>query len=307
MGSRRFDRADPAADLPGAAQWPNAGQRPDADPDLAPTRASAARQPWPPRALAATAAGPLVAWLSSHLLAPSPIGPLAIGALVAAGVFFLPRIGWLIGAATLAAEAALQHHPAIGLLLLLAALVPVLLMPLSATSWPLAGVALGLAAIGLGGAWPALAGRAGSAWRRAALAATGWIWLLLAGPIAGSSLYVGRVAGVPKAHAWSGSLQAIHDAIWPLLSSGAFLGAVVWALAAAALPWVVRRRVLALDVIRVVGWSALVCITTVAVIHSTHRLSAPSHVVAGAVAGALLALSPWIGQVARLVRESANV
>jgi hypothetical protein len=210
-------------------------------------------------------------------------------------VLLLPRIGWLTVAGALAAAAALSQHPGAGAVILLGALVPVLLLPRAGTDWPVGLVAVGLGAIGLGGAWPALAGRTDGLWRRAAFGATGWIWLLLAGPLASADLHLKRAAGTSAPAGWTGSLQgALHGVIWPVVASGAFLGAVVWALAAVALPWAARGRSLALDAALVVVWSAVVYSATLGVLRGAHELRAPSTAVAGALAGGLVALAPSI-------------
>jgi hypothetical protein len=89
--------------------------------------------------------------------------------------------------------------------------------------------------------------------------------------------------------------ETIHHVLAPLASSGALAGAPVWALAAAVLPYLVRRRSLALDAVRVAGWSAfVVSATELAVRTAGHSssLSAPRTAVIGAVAAAVVGLSP---------------
>ncbi len=310
-------------DTPGvvAGPWPRLAERSagrpsspfeeprggDPDPEATPEATLASPAVWPARAAAAITTTLMTAWLASHFLLGSPVAPAAAGVLAGALVLLAPRIGWLIVVAGLAAGAAAEQHPGGGVVILLAGLVPVLLLPRVGTDWPLGAIAPGLGAIGLGGAWPALAARARSAWRRAALGATGWIWLVLAGPLTGADLYVKRAPGTPSPPVWTGSLQSAgHDVLWPLLSAGAFLGAVVWALAAIVLPWLVRGRLPALDAVRVVLWSAVVCSVTVAVVRSTHVLGTPSTAIVGALAGGLVALAPSIRWVPRPWHDSAS-
>ncbi|MDQ6836421.1 MAG: hypothetical protein M3016_09570, partial [Actinomycetota bacterium] len=190
-------------------------------------------------------------------------------------------------------------------LIVLAALVPCVLVPWRATTWPLAGAAIALGVAGVAGAWPAVAGRAGSAWRRAALGASGWIWLLLAGPLAGHGLYLNWLPGSPTA-AWDGSLSATWTQVLVgLVRSGALAPAVVWAVAAAVLPWIVRGRSLAVDVAAVVVWSATVVSTATAAItlaHGSDGSPTAAGAVLGAVIGAIAALVPawpqlWRGRV----------
>ncbi len=276
--------------------------------DEAPAARALTQPAWPARAAAAAATAMLTAWLAAHLLVPFQFTPAAAGLLAGGLVLALPRAGWLTVAALLACGAALQQHPGGAAVILIGALVPVLLTARTATDWPLAGVAPGLSVIGLGGAWPALAGRARGAWRRAALGATGWIWLVLATPLTGPTPYLHPSPSIPVPQVWTGSLQsALRDVIWPLLSSGVLLGAAVWALAALTLPWAVRRRVLTLDLVRVILWSAVVWLATVAVVRYTHVLGTSAVALIGALAGGSAALAPWIRGAPGLRLESASL
>jgi hypothetical protein len=250
---------------------------------------------WPARGAAGLAAAVTSAWLTAHVLAPSPIAPAAAALIAGALVLTVPRAGWLALTAALTVAAILQHRPGGALAILLAALVPVALLPLAGTTWPLVAAAPGLGAIGLAGAWPALAARAGNVWRRAALGAAGWVWLALAGPLAGAELYVRRLPGTPAPGLWTASLQqAVHDVIGPVVSSGVLGPALVWAAGAVVLPWLVRGRSPALDVVLVVVWAAVVVSSTATIIHGVHGVGTPSTAVLGAVASALVALSPTL-------------
>jgi hypothetical protein len=198
------------------------------------------------------------------------------------------------GAATIA-----QGHPGFALLAATALLVPMFLAPLRATVWPLAAGAPALGLVGLAGAWPAVAGLAPSAWRRAAIGAGGWIWLLLIAPVAGRVLYLTPPRGLPPASQWAGSASgtAAH-VLSPLLRSGALAPAVIWALAAVVLPWLVRRHSFALDLVRCVVWAAmLVSGTSAAVVAAGGLPRAPG--LHGAILGAGLAVvvalgAPWL-------------
>jgi len=208
------------------------------------------------------AAGGLVA-LALQTLGdgPPPARPLLAGALVAAVVGLLPRLGWIATAAVLlgwvAGDAVTGGGAGLALVLACALAAPPLLLPLRGRAWsvpfaaPLMGVAL------LAGAFPAVAGQARTLWRRAALGALGFWMVVLAEPIAGETLYYGRVRGTAHGTAWEGSL---HDAathvISPLLNSGVLACAALWAGAAAILPWVVRGRTAALDLVAATVWAA---------------------------------------------------
>ena len=54
------------------------------------------------------------------------------------------------------------------------------------------------ASLSLAGAWPAIAARAASPWRRAVLGITGWVWLGVASALADADLYARRPAATPS-------------------------------------------------------------------------------------------------------------
>ena len=231
--------------------------------------------PWPRRALAGVAAAALSAWLARHAPGSSPF-PVAATA-CAAGVLVaaLPRVGWLALTAFMATCLVTHSHAGGALVLVAGALVPVVLSPRDGPAWPLATGAPALGAIGLAGAWPAVAGFAGPAWRRATLAATGWLWLALA-----HELYT------------SSANETVHRMLLPLLTVGTLVGAGVWAAAAIVLPWAGIRRSPVLEAALLAGWAAALALGTIA----AANLGAPSPhlsagaVVVGALAGALVAL-----------------
>jgi eukaryotic-like serine/threonine-protein kinase len=207
----------------------------------------------------------------------------------------LPRALWLGLASTAVAWQALAGRPGVALLAF-AALAPLLVWPAErrparlSAGW-LAGVlapTLGLA--GLAGAFPALAGQA-SRWRqRACVAALGYWWLLLAEPLLSRQLWLGPPAGTPARDAWEASLSsaAVH-VLGPLLTLGTLLGAALWASGATVLPWLVRGRSAALDLVVAVVWSAAIAAAAPALdagLSSAH--ANPRGLVLGAVfAGAL--------------------
>src|ERR1019366_9900829 len=104
--------------------------------------------------------------------------------------------------------------------------------------------------IGLAGAWPALAARAGTPWRRAALGVTGWVWLALAAPISGHVLYLAHVPGTWPLRSWSGSIGAsLHHVLLPLISTGVLAGAPRRGRAAGVAPRLVRSPALIVDTV----------------------------------------------------------
>jgi hypothetical protein len=217
-----------------------------------------------PRLLAGLAAGGLVA---AALAAAGD--PVLAGALAAAlAVTAFPRAGWLLAAG--GAVAALGDD---GALVAAGAAVPPVLLRDRGLLWsaPAAAPLLGLA--GLAGAYPAVAGAARGAWTRAALGAAGLWWLLLAEPLLGRDLIFGE----------TGDLGT-------LLTRGALLLAPVWAVAALVLPWLVRGRALAVDVVAATTWAAGLAGATGAVAESA-GLGDPRGLVVGALLAGALALT----------------
>ena len=178
----------------------------------------------------------------------------------------LPRTIWIACAAALIGWQAFAGRPGLALLIL-AALAPLLVLPGERRSsrlgagWLAAALAPVLGLAGLAGAYPAIVGQA-SRWReRAALGALGYWWLVLAEPLldrsSGARLWLGQPAGTPVRPVWEGSLSATAThVLTPLLVLGVLLGALLWACGAALLPWLVRGRSAALDVVAVTVWSA---------------------------------------------------
>jgi eukaryotic-like serine/threonine-protein kinase len=271
----------------------------------------ATNPPWQARGLAAVAAAATAAWMSSHVLGSTPLpGPLAALA-AAALVLFLPRIGWLALAVSVSAIAVAQGNSSLALVTLLILALPVPLLMTRPLDWPLAAGATALGLIGLAGAWPALAARAASPWRRGVLGAIGWIWLLFAGLVGGSALYLSQIPGTTALESWSDSPTALlHHELLPVLRSGALTPALVWALAAVVLPWLVRGRSLAVDLVRVVIWAAMLESATVAAtaaINGSDGVHAAPTAVIGSVAAAALALGAvWLSKLSQSWRPEPH-
>ena len=215
------------------------------------------------------------AWLAHHAPGASLLPPALTACVAGVLIAALPRVGWLALTAFLATGLVTNSDAGGAVLLVAGALIPVVLAPLDAPAWPLSAAAPALGAFGLAGAWPAFAGFAGSAWRRGALAATGWLWLALArGP-------------------WTDSPSGtVHHVLAPLLTVGTLAGAVVWAAAAIVLPWMRIRRSPVREAVLLAGWAGALAVATIAV--STPAAQDP-RVTAGAAAlgafvGALVAL-----------------
>jgi hypothetical protein len=267
--------------------------------ERAPAPTEAPGGDWRSRGLAATATALSTGWLSAHLLAPSSLPP-AAAALISAGlVLALPRIGWFTVTTALVIAALTQGRTGAALMLVIAAAVPMALLPRGGAAWALSAGAPALGLVGLAGAWPAVVGRASATvWRRAALGLTGWIWLALAAPLTAGELYARRPSGLPAPQVWVSSLTVtIHDVLGPILSSGILAGGLAWAAGAAVLPWLVRGRSLALDTVLACAWSAAMLSATevsIAAADRSGRIGVPSTAILGAAAAVVVALSPGL-------------
>jgi hypothetical protein len=97
---------------------------------------------------------------------------------------------------------------------------------------------------------------------------------------------------------WSSSpYETVHHVLAPLVSSGALAGAPVWALAAVALPHLVRRRSLALDAVRVTGWAAFVVAATELAVRTAGTgsgLLTSRTAAIGAITSAIVGLCPSV-------------
>ena len=284
-------------DAPGlvASPWPQraATGQPQPPSDEVP-QTDPPPEPWPARAAGATATALLAACLCSHLVSTAAIAPAGAALLAATLSLALPRIAWGVLTAALALGLSLQHHAGAALLVAAAAAVPVALLPRSPTRWPLAAGAPALGALALAGAWPAIAARASGFWRRAGLGAIAWIWLISAEVLTGSSLYTRTPPGAGKPAMWTSSLfDVTHHVLVPIATGGLLAPAVVWALAAGTLPYLVRGRSLARSFVLVTTWAATVAAATERLVHAAGpHLARPNLVVIGAIASAALPLGP---------------
>ncbi|MGI8428058.1 MAG: protein kinase domain-containing protein [Solirubrobacteraceae bacterium] len=251
---------------------------------------------WLARGFSGVAAGALSAWLASHVLTGATHISAVAGLLGALLVLAMARTGWLVIIAGFALATTLQHHPGAALVIVIGGTVPIALAPLAPRIWPLGvgGPALGV--LGLACAWPAVAGRAPRAARRGALGCIGWVWLALASALSGTDLYLRTASIRPAPDAWTASLhQTIVHVLVPLVSARTLAPAAVWALAAVVLPWLIRRRSLRIDALRVVVWAGALVYATGAVGEASHGSPvAPTlgAVLAGAGGGVVVALLP---------------
>ncbi len=213
---------------------------------------------------------------------------------------WLPRGVWFAAAGALVGWQVFVGRPGVALLALAALAPPLLIGAARADSrlgvgWLAAALAPALGALGLAGAFPAVAGQA-SCWRmRAALGMLGYWWLTLAGPLVGHKLWLDPPHGTPAHAAWEGSLSlAATHVIAPVLAIGVLLGALLWGLAAVVLPLLVRGYSAVRDVAAVAVWSAALFVATPVLAagvnaHAAHP--SPRGALLGAVLGAFVAVA----------------
>jgi hypothetical protein len=260
---------------------------------------------WAERGLAALAAALATAWFASGVLSPSPVLPALAVLGTALAVAALPRIGWFVLVVSGLGLLIEQDSPGGAIVLLVAVVPPVLLLLRRPARWALPAAVPALAAAGLGGLWPALAGRTSRAWERVILGAAGWLWLVVGGLLTGGVSYVRLGPGTPAPSVWMPSLyDTVHRVLDPLISSGILAPALVWGAGALVLPliserpsgpahdggWIVRLGLL-------LGWAAAIALLTngvLATLAPAVRMSA-GETVLGAFACALVAGLSWPG------------
>jgi eukaryotic-like serine/threonine-protein kinase len=156
--------------------------------------------------------------------------------------------------------------------------------------WGLPALAPLLGAMGIAPLYPALAALAPTTGRRFALGMLGFAWLAIAESLLDRALLFGTVAVAPSGWTTSASVAAT-DLLGALLAPEVLLAALTWGLAAAVLGYLLRGRMVALELLGVLVWAAgLVAV---------HRLLAPgaeappaAPLAIGAVAVALIVL--WL-------------
>ena len=249
-------------------------------------------------ALAAGALALLATTLAGNLPASGesvatvlPVTPALAALAVMTVVFVLPRIGWLAAGVGLLVALAAPPMSAPGVALVVGAglLACPLLLPRAGRAWSLPPLAAALGVASVAAGYCAVACQARTAWRRAALGALGVWWLALAEPLLDRRLHLGAPERAGSPEAWAGSAtDAATDVLWPLLSSGALLGAAVWAVAALVLPWLVRGHRLLADGVCAAAWAGALAAADSAVIVLANP-ETPGATVHGGLAGPAVA------------------
>ncbi len=269
--------------------------------------AAAAPQPveaWAPsrraalltRACSGLAAGALVVAGFATLGASPSFSPLAAGAAAALLVGALPRVGWLATAAAFCLWLASDGgEPGAALVLSVALVATPLLLPRAGALWSVPALAPLLGLAGVAPMFVGLAALAPTVWRRAGLAAAGFLWLALTEVLTGRDLLFGAADGTLARARWEGSATAaMSDALAPLVSSAALAPALVWAAFAVALPLVARGRWAAVDLLLGAAWAVGLVMAhdwLGELMSSGSALNTARGAVAGAALGALMAVT----------------
>ena len=181
-------------------------------------------------------------------------------------------------------------------LILAAAAVPIpLLLPRAGLLWSVPILAPLLGTIALGPAFIGVAALAPTPWRRAGLAAGGFLWLALGEVLTGHDLLFGIADGTLQRADWQGSISAAaSDGLGPLLSGPALAPVFVWAAFAVLLPLLVRGRWLAVDLLGAGLWAVALVVTLTALgdtLAATTALGQPRGAAAGAIAAGLIVVA----------------
>jgi hypothetical protein len=263
-----------ASGLDGTTLPPVVELDPDGEEPLLPRRAVPVGQLAPALGVAALTAAPLIASGAPAILLWTVI-------LVGAIALARPRPALAIGAALVVPWLWFGAGQP-GSALVAAALAAPLLIPTGTPATaPVPGAAPLLGLAGLAPVYPALAGLGGTIASRALLGATGYAWLAVGERIFDRTLMLGPDTAAPDGWQQSAGL-AFTDVLIPLFSGSVLAAAAVWALAAVALPMLVRGRAPVLDALGALVWAAALI--------SAHRVVAgPNAEPAGLLFAALVA------------------
>jgi len=248
----------------------------------------------PARLVEGVATAVLVAGALYGLGGATQQAALVAGLLTTVVVALLPRLGWLAAATAVCAWLVAAHAPGSALCVAAAALPVAVLLRRPGPAWPSPALAPLLGLAGLAAAFPAFAGQLATWPRRAAVGGLGYWWLVLAEPLIGRHLWLGASVRTPARVVWAGSINATAtETIAPLLTAGVLFGVLLWAAGAAVLPWIVRGRHAAVDVVAATMWTAALAAAAPMIDRgglSAGPAEAPRGLVLGAVLGGLLAV-----------------
>ncbi|MEJ7817041.1 MAG: serine/threonine-protein kinase [Thermoleophilaceae bacterium] len=267
--------------------------------------ASRAGEEWAPAprrgaALAARGAAGLGAGLLALAafsgLGPEPsFSPMAAAAVAGLAVVALPRVGWLVAATAVCLWLATEGgQPGTAVVLACALAITPLLLPKAGMLWSAPALAPLLGAVGIAPMFVGLATLAPTPRRRAGLGAAGFAWLALCEVLTERDLLFGAADGTLARARWEGSaVNAVGDAVVPLLSTPALAPALVWAVFALLLPLFARGRWAAADMLVAGAW-AVGLVAAHAALGDALSGAGPGlaqGVVVGAALGALVAVT----------------
>jgi hypothetical protein len=207
-----------------------------------------------------------------------PVAPLTGALAVALAALLLPRLAWIAACAAVVTWLATEGGVVADRAWLLAAAalpIPLLLRRATPVTWSLPALAPALGLIAVAGGFPALAARVPRLEHRAALGALGAWWLVLGEAAFGEKLVVGPPA------------ETGLDALGAVVGSPAIVLLPIWAAAAVALPFLVRARLVVLDVLAAAAWAGALAYGTFAALGT-----APRGLLEGAAVAFALALLP---------------
>jgi eukaryotic-like serine/threonine-protein kinase len=206
----------------------------------------------------------------ARILTALGVGGLALAALIAGGapapvMLAAPLVGVLalarpqpalgIGLGVTVAWLLLGAGEPGSALLAIVLVLPLVAPVIASGAAPLPGLAPALGLLGLAPVYPALAGLTRGAAGRALLGGIGYLWLAALEAISDRTLLLGPEIAAPAG--WQESIGlALGDVVAPLFGWSVLGPAAVWALAAFALPLLVRGRAPVLDAVGALIWAA---------------------------------------------------
>ncbi len=250
-----------------------------------------------PRLAAGVGAGVLLLAALEGLGPEPPISPAAAAAAAALVVAVLPRIGWLVAAVGICAWLASPEADRTGAALALAvALAPVpLLLPRAGVLWSAPALAPLLGTVALAPMFVGIAALASTGWRRLGLAVAGFLWLAAAEVATGRDLMFGVADGTLERGAWEASaVDAVNEALLPLVTSPALAPAAVWAAFSGLLGLALRGRWAAVDLMLAAVWAVGLAAAHGALgdlLAASTELEYARGAVAGAALGGLVAVT----------------
>jgi hypothetical protein len=135
-----------------------------------------------------------------------------------------------------------------------------------------------------------LAARIGgrSAWERATLAALGYWWLAITEALTGRRLLLGAVSDARPRTSWQTSVpDVISHVLAPLCTPDRLAPALLWALAAVLLPWLLRHSSGATRAILAASWAVALVVASLVLAHRIGAPSPPLPLAAAALAAAV--------------------